>query len=71
MEIKGTTLIDPQALDSLTSLVKVKMFEKCKHKLGRGGCRWSSLNALGTENPLSNPLLELEEFPFPNIDPLG
>ena len=34
------------------------------------GCKWSSLNAQGTENPLSHPLLGLEEFPFPIIGPL-
>ena len=35
------------------------------------GCKWSSLNAPGTENPLSHPFLGLGEFPFPFIGPLG
>ena len=35
------------------------------------GCNWTRLNAPGIENPLSHPLLELDEFPFPTISPLG
>ena len=31
----------------------------------------ASSNAPGTENPLSHSVLELEEFPFPIIGPLG
>ena len=35
------------------------------------GCKWSSLNAPGTETPLSHSILKLDEFPFPIIGPLG
>ena len=31
------------------------------------GFKWSSLNAPGTENPLSHSVLKLEEFPLPII----
>ena len=31
------------------------------------GCNWSGLNAPGTGNPLSHPVLKLDEFPFPII----
>ena len=31
------------------------------------GCKWSSLNAPGTGNPLSHSVLGLDEFPFPII----
>ena len=51
--------------------IKVKKFENCQNKSGSTGCKWSSLNARGTENPLSHPILRLEEFPFPIIGPLG
>ena len=51
--------------------MKVKKMKNFQNKRGLKGCRWSSLNAPGTENPLSHPLLELEEFPFPIIGPLG
>ena len=47
---------------------KLKIFQ---NKRGLMGCKWSSLNAPGTENPLSHPLLGLEEFHFPIIGPLG
>ena len=45
--------------------------ENFQNKRGLKGCKWSSLNAQGIENPLSHPLLGLEEFPFSIIDPLG
>ena len=47
---------------------KVKIFSD---KMGLKGCKWSSLNAQGTKNPLSHPFFWLEEFPFSIIDPLG
>ena len=34
------------------------------------GCKWSSLNALGTGNP-SHPLLGLDDFPFSHYWPSG
>ena len=52
-------------------IMKVKKFEKFKHKLGLGGCIWSSLMAQGIKTHLSHPILELEEFPFLIIGPLG
>ena len=50
------------------NLKKLKIF---LNKMGSTGCKWSSLNAPGTENPWSHPILRLEEFPFPIIGPLG
>ena len=51
--------------------MKVKMMENLQSKSGLKGCKWPSLNAQGTENSLSHSLLELGEFPFPIIGPLG
>ena len=51
--------------------MKMKKFENFQNKRGFMGCKWSSLNAPGTEYPLSHPSLKLEEFPSPIIDPLG
>ena len=51
--------------------MKVKKLEKFQNKIGLKGCKWSSLNAPGTETPLSHPILKLEEFPFLHIRPLG
>ena len=45
--------------------------ENSENNNGLMGCKWSSLNAPVTENPLSHSVLELEEFPFPIIGPLG
>ena len=45
--------------------MKVKKLEIFQNKRGLKGCKWSSLNAPGTENPLSHSLLGLEEYPFP------
>ena len=39
--------------------------------MGPKGSIWSSLNAQGTETPLSHLILKLDEFPFPIICPLG
>ena len=35
------------------------------------GCKWTILNASGTGSPLSHPFLELDDFPFLIIGPLG
>ena len=51
--------------------MKVKKLEIFCNKRGLKGCKWSSLNVPGTENPLSHPLFGLDEFPFPIIGPLG
>ena len=50
--------------------MKVKKLEIFQNKWGLKGCQWSSLNAQGTGNPLSHPILKLVEFPFPLIGPL-
>ena len=47
--------------------MKVKKVENVHDKSVSTGCKWSSLIAPGTENPLSHPILKLEEFPFPII----
>ena len=51
--------------------MKVKELEKFLDKMGLKGCKWSSLNAPGTETPQSHPYWELGEFPFSIISPLG
>ena len=51
--------------------MKVKKVENFQNKSGLKGCKWSSLNAPGTEYPLSHPVLKLSTFHFPIIVPLG
>ena len=51
--------------------MKMKKMENFHSKKGLKGCKWSSLNAQGAENPLSHLILELGEFPFLIIGPLG
>ena len=51
--------------------IKVKKLEIYRKVRGAKGCKWSILDAPGTQNPLSHPILELGEFPFPIISPLG
>ena len=51
--------------------MKVNKLEKFQNKMGLKGCKWSSLNAPGTETPQSHPYWELGEFLFPIIGPLG
>ena len=51
--------------------MKVKKMEKFQNKRGLMGCKWSSLNAPGTEIHLCHSILELGEFPFFIIGPLG
>ena len=51
--------------------MKVKKMEIFPDKIALMGGKWSSLNAPGTENPLSHSVLELEEFPFLIIGLLG
>ena len=45
--------------------MKVKKMEKFGNKIGYMGCKWSSLKAPGTGNPLSHPVLELRNCPLP------
>ena len=40
-------------------------------EMGSMGWKGSSLNAPGTENPLSHSILKLDESPFSIISPLG
>ena len=51
--------------------MKVKKMENVWNKCGLTGCKWSSLNAPGTETPLSHSVLELEQLPFPHYWPSG
>ena len=51
--------------------MKGKKLENFQNRWGSTGCKWSSLNGPGTENPLSHPFLELGELPFPINGPLG
>ena len=41
------------------------------HPVGLTGCKWSNLDAPGTETPLSHPYLDLGELLFLIISPLG
>ena len=45
--------------------MKVQKLNIYKNKSDSTGCKWPSLNAPGTEAPLSHPILKLGEFPFP------
>ena len=51
--------------------MKVQKLGNFGNKSGLTGCKWSSLNAPGTQTPLSHPILKLGEFPFLSISPLG
>ena len=51
--------------------MKVEKLKIFWDKRGSKGCKWSSLNAPGTQSPLSHPILKLDDFPFPIIGPLG
>ena len=44
--------------------IKMKQTETSMNKMGLMGCKWSSLNATGTHNPLCHPIPELGDFPF-------
>ena len=50
--------------------MKVNKLEKFQNKMGLKGCKWSSLNAPGTETPQSYPYWERENLPTPIISPL-
>ena len=39
--------------------IKVKQFKNLRNIIGANGCKWSNLNAPGTQNPLSCPFLSL------------
>ena len=47
--------------------MKGKKLQKFGNKKGLMGCKWSSLNAPGTGNPLSHPILKLGDCPFSKI----
>ena len=51
--------------------MKVEKLENVRNKRGSKGCKWSSLIAPGTENPLSYPLLRFEESPLCPIVTFG
>ena len=51
--------------------MKVKKLENFENKIGLTGCKWSGLNAPGIETPLTSPILNLGDFPFLIISPLG
>ena len=44
--------------------IKVKKLENLGNKIGLTGCKWSSLNAPGTETPESHPFLENSLFSY-------
>ena len=44
--------------------MKVEKMENFQNKTVLKGCKWSSLNAPGTENPLSQLFLGMDELPF-------
>ena len=51
--------------------MKLKKLQKLGNKSGLTGCKWSSLNAPGTQTPLFHPYLKLGEFPFSVFDLWG
>ena len=51
--------------------MKVQKIENWQNEMGLKGCKWSSLKAPGTENPLSHSFLELGKLPLFTISPLG
>ena len=48
-----------------------KKAAKFQNKISSAGCKWSSLNAPSTLNPLSHPIWKLEDCSFFIIGPLG
>ena len=72
--ILPTPIISPLGLWGNKNWLPSMKWEKLKifqNKMGLKGCKWSSLNAPGTETPQSHPYWELGEFPFSIISPLG
>ena len=65
------SVISPLGYKNWPPSMKVKKLEKFCNKSGLKACKWSSLNAQGTQTPLSHPILKLGEFPFPINGPLG
>ena len=51
--------------------MNVKKMENFHNKMGLKGCKWSSLNAPVTENPLSHPLLGWMNSLFPLLSLWG
>ena len=48
--------------------MKVRKLEKFQNKMELKGCKWSSLNAKGTEGPLSHPCWERGNSPNSKIE---
>ena len=51
--------------------MNMKKMENFQNKMGLIGCIWPSLNAPGITIHVCHPILELGEFPFSIISPLG
>ena len=51
--------------------MKRKKWKNLQYIMCSMGCQWSSLNGQGTQILLSHPFLELDEFHFLTISPLG
>ena len=51
--------------------MKVRNLENSQNKRGLKGCKWSSLNAPGTQTPLSHSVLKFAKWPFSIIGSLG
>ena len=51
--------------------MKLKKLKIFRNKMSSMGCKWSSLNAPGTVNPLSHSILKLDESLLPITSPLG
>ena len=50
--------------------MKTKKLQSFQDKMGLKGSKWSSLDAPGTQSPLSHSILKLDEFHFTIISPL-
>ena len=53
------------AIDNWTPSMKIKKMEIFWNKISSTVCKWSSLNAPGTETPVSQPLLSESLFSYP------
>ena len=83
LELGEFSFLHMSPLDSLFSILalwgnkkwppsmKVEKMEIFGNNMSLIGCKWSSLNAPSTQNPLSHSFLEVGEFPFLHISPLG
>ena len=64
LEISPFLVLDLWANKSLSSSMKVKATENSYNKMSLKWCKWSSLNAPGTQTPLYHLVLKFAKWPF-------